>query len=68
MSTAKKTGKSADDVQSVLQSLIAQGRKEGMIRAEDLNAQLEKLDGVVPYAFVRGNHDTTDTFKQNFPY
>ena len=44
MSTAKKTGKSADDVQSVLQSLIAQGRKEGMIRAEDLNAQLEKLD------------------------
>ena len=44
MSTAKKTGKSGDDMQSVLQSLIAQGRKEGMIRAEDLNAQLEKLD------------------------
>ena len=44
MSTAKKTGKNGDDMQSVLQSLIAQGRKEGMIRAEDLNAQLEKLD------------------------
>jgi hypothetical protein len=31
-------------------------------------AQLEKLDGIVPYAFIRGNHDTPDTFKQNFPY
>ena len=35
---------------------------------ELVTAQLEKLDGVVPYAFVRGNHDTTDTFKQSFPY
>ena len=45
MNTAKKPGnKATEDIQSVLQNLIAQGRKEGMIRASDLNAQLEKLD------------------------
>jgi len=33
-----------DELQAALQSLIVQGRKEGMIRASDLNAQLEKLD------------------------
>ena len=43
MSTAKKTPK-AEDTQAVLQALIAQGKKDGMIRATDLNAQLEKLD------------------------
>ena len=43
MSTAKKPAKS-EDLQSVLQSLIAQGKKEGMIRADELNSQLEKLD------------------------
>ena len=31
-------------MQSVLQNLIAQGRKDGMLRASELNAQLEKLD------------------------
>ena len=45
MSTAKKPAKTnMEDVQTALQALIAQGRKEGMIRAADLNAQLEKMD------------------------
>ena len=44
MSNNKKTAKPLEDVQSALQELIAQGRKEGMIRADHLNAQLEKLD------------------------
>nr|MBQ8244206.1 RNA polymerase sigma factor RpoD [Oscillospiraceae bacterium] len=44
MSTAKKTSKNnLEDVQAELQKLIAQGKKEGMIRATDLNAQLEKM-------------------------
>ncbi len=45
MSNAKKNGKpSMEDMANVIQGLIAQGRKDGMIRAADLNAQLEKLD------------------------
>ena len=40
----KKTNKPNEDATAILQALIAQGRKEGMIRAADLNAQLEKLD------------------------
>ena len=45
MSTAKKNTKpNMEDVATVIQGLIAQGRKDGMIRASDLNAQLEKLD------------------------
>ena len=45
MSTAKKPVKgNAEDLQAALQALIAQGRKEGMIRASDLNAQLEKME------------------------
>ncbi len=44
MSTTKKSGKAPEDLQSVLQALIAQGRKDGMIKASELNAQLEKLD------------------------
>ena len=44
MSNTKKTNKPNEDATAVLQALIAQGRKEGMIRATDLNAQLEKLD------------------------
>ena len=50
MSNVKKTAKPAapaEDVQAAvaaaMQKLIAQGKKEGMIRAVDLNAQLEKL-------------------------
>ena len=44
MSTAKKPAKGAEDLQSVLQALIAQGKKEGIIRADELATQLEKLD------------------------
>ena len=44
MSTAKKQGKSPEELQTVLQKLIAQGRKDGMIRASELNAHLEEMD------------------------
>ena len=44
MSTAKKAPKNMEDIHAALQSLIAQGKKDGMIRASDLNAQLEKMD------------------------
>ena len=44
MSTQKKATKPVmDETHAVLQNLIAQGKKEGMIRAADLNAQLEKM-------------------------
>ncbi|MDY2810023.1 MAG: RNA polymerase sigma factor RpoD [Candidatus Faecousia sp.] len=33
-----------EEIQAAMQALIAQGRKEGMLQASDLNAQLEKLD------------------------
>ena len=44
MSNAKKPAKSTEELQAVLQTLIAQGKKEGMIRADELNAHLEKKD------------------------
>ena len=44
MSTAKKNSKPTEDLQAALQNLIAQGRKDGMIRAADLTALLEKMD------------------------
>ena len=45
MSTAKKNNKpTTEELQQELQNLIAQGKKEGMIRAADLNAHLEKMD------------------------
>ena len=44
MSTPKKKDKdTAEDVQAALQNLIAQGKKEGVIRAAELNALLEKM-------------------------
>ena len=42
MSTQKKPAKGNEDIQAALQSLIAQGKKDGMIRAAELNALLEK--------------------------
>ena len=42
--SAKATEKNIEEMQAALQALIAQGRKEGMIRATDLNAILEKMD------------------------
>ena len=44
MSNAKKAPKTPEEQQATLQKLIAQGRKDGMIKASDLNAQLEKMD------------------------
>ena len=44
MSNTKKPAKVNEDTYAALQGLIAQGRKDGMIRATDLNAQLEKMD------------------------
>ena len=45
MSTAKKNAKPTnEELQAALQGLIAQGKKDGMIRAADLNAHLEKMD------------------------
>ena len=44
MTTPKKPAKSNEDAFSALQSLIAQGRKDGIIQASELNAQLEKMD------------------------
>ncbi len=44
MSTAKKPQKTPEDIQAALQGLIAQGHKEGMIRASELHDCLEKLD------------------------
>ncbi len=43
MSTSKKPAKSSEDLQAQLQAVIAQGRKDGMIRAAELNALLEKM-------------------------
>jgi len=43
MSNAKKKV-NMEDAAVIIQNLIAQGRKEGMIRSSDLNAQLEQLD------------------------
>ena len=44
MSTAKKTVKTPEELQAALQKLISQGRKDGMIRADDLAACLESMD------------------------
>ena len=44
MSTTKKTQKPQEDLQTVLQALIAQGRKDGIIQSSELNSHLEKLD------------------------
>ena len=44
MSTPKKNKPTTEELQAQLQNLIAQGRREGMIRAADLGALLEKMD------------------------
>ena len=44
MSNTKKPVKGAEDTYAALQELIAKGRKDGMIRAADLHAQLEKME------------------------
>ena len=42
--SAKASEKNTEELQAALQALIAQGRKEGMVRSSDLNAILEKMD------------------------
>ena len=44
MSTAKKPAKTPEEMQAVLQKLIAQGRKDGMIQASELRSHLEELE------------------------
>ncbi len=45
MSTPKKPTKpTMEELQTSLQAMIAQGKKEGLIKAADLNALLEKMD------------------------
>ena len=44
MGNTKKPAKSNEEIQASVQAMIAQARKEGMIRATDLSAALEKLD------------------------
>ncbi len=44
MSTQKKQAKPLEDNQAAIQALIAQGRKDGMIRASELNTLLEKME------------------------
>ncbi len=44
MNNAKKQMKSPEETMALLQELIAQGKKDGMLRANDLNAHLEKMD------------------------
>ena len=44
MSNAKKNSKTPEEIKLALQNLLAQGRKDGMIQASDLNAHLEKMD------------------------
>ena len=44
MSTTKKAPKSPEELQAILQKLIAQGRKDGMIRDSELRAHLEEMD------------------------
>ena len=44
MSNAKKTPKTPEELQATLQALIAQGKKDGVIHASELSAQLESFD------------------------
>ena len=45
MANEKKNAKQGtNELQAAIQSLIAKGKKEGMIRAADLQAHLDKLD------------------------
>ena len=45
MSTSKKNAKT-EDLQAALQSLIAKGRKDGMVKSSELNAILEKMENM----------------------
>ncbi len=44
MSTPKKPAKSPEELQNALQKLIAQGRKDGVIRDTELRSHLDEMD------------------------
>ena len=44
MSASKKNTKSPEELQAALQALIVQGKKDGMVKATDVNTILEKMD------------------------
>jgi len=44
MSTVKKPAKSPEELEAALQKLIAQGRKDGMVRDSELRSHLEEMD------------------------
>ena len=44
MAGTKKTPKAPEELAAPLMALIAKGKKDGMIKASELNAELEKLD------------------------
>ena len=44
MSTVKKPAKTPEELQAALQMLIAQGRKDGMVRDSELRSHLEEMD------------------------
>ena len=44
MSNTKKQTRSPEELQAALQALLAKGKKEGMLRADELNAVLEEMD------------------------
>ena len=44
MSTKKNPKPTPEELQNALQALIAQGKKDGMIKASELNTLLEKMD------------------------
>ena len=44
MSATKKPTKSPEELQAALQKLIAQGRKDGMVRDSELRSHLEEMD------------------------
>ena len=55
MSNAKKpASKTPEELQSALQALISRGRKEGVIRATELNALLEQME-LTP-EFIKATH------------
>ena len=59
MSNGKKPAKAGDESYAVLQSLIAKGRKEGMLRASELNAELD-MENNAPPEPVAGETGTGD--------
>lgn len=59
MMSEKKPGKSNEECYNTLQALIAKGRKDGMLRASELNAELEKLD--IPLDKIEEIYERFDT-------